>query len=290
MLKNDLVCGYRDISKENYAGFSGSHKVGEQAIRTTNGAGPHNVQSFILASDGTVMHCLPGYWNPADLAREVEFASRLHDVWTNPKLSSTQKNQYFGKMHMAHINEHPQHMKMRSRMQSFDMEHEVKNNFSTSDTILDRGWARNILSQDRNVKFRAMQAFKTTDQIMHERMARRPFVAYSKFDVAKYAEYGRPLYDKSENFRNENGQFVDNGRVVERPPSKVRDQELVGKVPEHIRRRRDPNFRFRRGGNLTSFNNNNDRNIAGRNSAGGNSRLWGQSNNSKSGKVLWGAN
>ena len=104
-----------------------------------------------------------------------------------------------------------------------------------------------------------MQAFKTTDQIMHERMVRRPFVAYNKFDVAKYAEYGRPLYDKSENFRNENGQFVDNGRVVERPPSKVRDQELVGKVPEHIRRRRDPNFRFRRGGNLTTFNNNNGR-------------------------------
>ncbi|MBZ0186669.1 MAG: hypothetical protein K8F91_10505, partial [Candidatus Obscuribacterales bacterium] len=55
VLQNELICGYRDIKSEPYAGFSGSHPLGSNAINTTNGAGPHNLQTFLLASDGTVM-------------------------------------------------------------------------------------------------------------------------------------------------------------------------------------------------------------------------------------------
>jgi hypothetical protein len=239
VLKNELVCGFKDISRESYAGFSGKHDVGGKAINTTNGAGPTNLQTFILSSDGTVLTCLPGYWHPADLVREIEFAGRLHDVWTNSKLTSSQKNNAFRTMHLAHVDEHPVRMVARSRMQSFDMEHEVKHNLNQSDTIIDRGAASAILSEDKYVKHSAMRAFKTTDRIMHERMASRPFLAYTGFDTTTFAKYGRPLYDKNEDFRDEKGRFVENGRVVDKPPEAVKQKELIGKVPDQILKRRE---------------------------------------------------
>ena len=279
VLANELICGYKDISNESYAGFSGKHKPGEQAINTTNGAGPHNLQTFLLSSDGTVMHCLPGYWNPQDLVREVEFAGRLHDIWTNKSLTDTQKRQYFVQMQHSHVKEHPQVMVNRSRMQFFDMEHEAKYNLMQSDTIADRGLARSVLNQDRNSRISGGRAFKTTDTLMHERMAKRPFVSYNRFDVAAFANYGRPMYDKDENLRNEKGQFVDNGRVVERTPDKARDKELIGKIPEQWQRRKDAMQRRRNGfGNMNSGS-----------SQATDARLWGQVN-SASKPVLWGAN
>lgn len=237
-LKNSLVCGYKDISNESFAGFSGKHEVGGNAINTSNGAGPTNLQTFLLSSDGTVLSCLPGFWNPIDLVSEIEFANRLNNVWTSPKLTRTQKDNYFKQMHLAHINEHSFAMVKRSRMQNFDMAHEAKNNLYTSDTILDRGAASAILTDDRHLKRGAMQAFKTTDRIMHERMAQRPFVSYTNFDTMRFAKYGRPLYDKNEDFRTANGKFLDNGREVDMAPDSVKDKPLIGKIPDQVLRRR----------------------------------------------------
>ncbi|MBX9693305.1 MAG: hypothetical protein K2Z81_13035, partial [Cyanobacteria bacterium] len=169
--------------------------------------------------------------------REIEFAGRLYDVWTNKKLSTTQKNEQFKVMQLSHINEHPRQMVARSHMQSFDMEHEAKFNLNSSDTIKDRGRAFGANSMDKRAKHVAFSAFKTTDTLLHERMAKRPFVAYSSFDVAKYADYGRPLYDKNEDFRDTTGRFVENGRVVDRPPEKAHHKELLGKVSEHVQQR-----------------------------------------------------
>lgn len=296
VLKDEVVCGYRDISSEPYSGFSGSHKVGGNAINTTNGAGPHNLQTFLLASDGTVMHCLPGYWNPSDLVREVAFAARIHDLYTDPRYSSTQKKQLFQKMQMAHIDEHPAGMVMRSRMQSFDQEYEAEHRLNSSDTILDRGAALGVLkakkengqpSQRNPGRMATINAFKTTDRIMHERMASRPFVPYSRFDVAVFSDYGRPLYDKNEDFRNARGEFIDNGRVSDKPPEAVRHKEFIGQVPEQVRRRQArmtgesgrPASNWVRGGNS-----------AGTSSTGSSSKqkvLWGQSGSSQQ-KVLWG--
>jgi hypothetical protein len=49
------------------------------------------------------------------------------------------------------------------------------------------------------------QAFKTTDQIMHERLAYHPFEQYSQFNVAAFADYGKTKYDKHEDYRTANG-------------------------------------------------------------------------------------
>lgn len=227
VLKDELVCGYTDISKESYAGFSGKHEIGGQAINTTNGAGPHNLQTFVLASDGTVLHCLPGYWNPTDLVREIGFAARLHDVWTNPALSEGQKRTMFRNLHLAHHNEHPAAMVKRSKMQGFDQKYEAKHRLASSDTILDSRLAAQALVPGHPIP---QAAFKTTDQIMHDRMASRPFVPFSKFDTAAYVDYGRPKYDKNEDFRNANGMITN--------PEAAKKQELLGQVPEKKNRKK----------------------------------------------------
>lgn len=187
------MCGFRDIAGETYAGRSGLHASANPAARTTNGAGPHNLQVFLLAPDGTVLHCLPGYWDPQDLAFEIAFAEQLWGVWRDSSLTRAQKDERFRALHVAHVDAHPQEMVDRSPMQSFDKKYETKKRPETSDCILREG-SRQPRLRPRGK--RQQDEFKTTDQIAHERMAARPFVPYAKFDTARFVDYGRPLYDK----------------------------------------------------------------------------------------------
>jgi hypothetical protein len=212
-LKDNFVCGVKDISGEAYSGVSGRHEPDGNAINTTNGAGPHNIQMFVLANDGTVLHCLPGYWNPQDMVQELELARQLNEVWTNPQFTRSQKNQMFAEMHSAHLQQHSMATVRRSRMQGFDQKYEAQHRLHTSDTI------RNASLITPGSKMMPQQAFKTTDEIMHQRMMQRPFVHYSQFDVAAYADYGRPKYDKNEDYRD------GTGKVVSRPDN---SQYLIG--------------------------------------------------------------
>jgi len=200
VLKDDLICGYRDISKESWAGYSGKHEIGGNAIHTTNGAGPHNLQTFILANDGVVLTCLPGYWAPQDLVSEIEFAARLNDVYTNPKYGPAQRRLMFRSMHIAHIKEHSHEMSGRSHMQGFDQHYESEHRFQTTDTIKES--VRATIHDKSSVP---NDAFKTTDVIMHERMAKRPFLAYEQFDTPRFSDYGKPQYDKNEDQRDTSG-------------------------------------------------------------------------------------
>lgn len=182
--------------------MSGRHGNFGNAIHTTNGAGPHNLQLFVMACDGTVLTCLPGYWSPSDLAEELSFASTLNDVWTNPSLSADEKKSAFRKMHLAHVQQHSPAMVRRSRMQGFDQAYEAEHRPYTSDCIRDPRLVQASMSSGMKPP---PQAFKTTDQIMHERMASRPFLPYERFDVAAYSDYGKPLYDKHEDARDARG-------------------------------------------------------------------------------------
>ena len=202
-LKDDFICGVRDITNEPYAGLSGRHDATGNAINTTNGAGPHNVQLFMLASDGTVLECLPGYWNPRDLVSEMNFASELNQLWRNPKLSKGQKDMEFRQMQLAHLQQHSPMTVKRSKMQGFDQKFEAQHRLYTSDTIAHPGMISPSMLQPGGQL--PQEAFKTTDTIMHERMAARPFVPLERFDVAAYVEYGRPKYDKNEDARLADG-------------------------------------------------------------------------------------
>jgi hypothetical protein len=202
-LQNDFVCGVRDISSEPYAGLSGRHETGGNAVNTTNGAGPHNLQLFMLSADGTVLECLPGFWNPQDLLTEMKFANELNQVWIDPHASKSQKDQTFRQMQLAHVQKHPTAMTRRSKMQGFDQKWEAQHRLFNSDTIAHPGMiSQNMLMPGGMLP---QEAFKTTDQIMHERMSVRPFVPINQFDVANYVEYGKPKYDKNEDARLADG-------------------------------------------------------------------------------------
>lgn len=201
-LKDYFVCGTQDITNEPYCGISGRHEVDGKAVNTTNGAGPHNIQMFMLSADGTVLTCLQGYWNSSDLVSEMGLANQLNQVWLNPSLSRAQKNQMFSQMHLAHAAQHSEATRKRSHLQGFDAKYEAKHRLYKSDVILNPQ-----LAAQANVKGAQIpwEAFQTTDQLMHQRMAQRPFERYTQFDVANYVDYGRQKYDKHEDDRDADG-------------------------------------------------------------------------------------
>ena len=213
LLKNGFVCGTRDISGMPWSGFSGIHSLEAGAVHTTNGAGPHNIQMFVLSPDGTVLTCLPGYWQADDLAFELKFAEELNKVWTDASLTRKQKDTKYAEMHLAHILEHPHPMARRSQMQGFDKKFEQKARLASSDTILSSTGGKG-----------GMPIFKTTDVIMHERLARQPFMKYSEFDVVAFSDYGRAKYDKKE----ENGGPVVDFRPKPAKPTKKRGAARPG--------------------------------------------------------------
>jgi hypothetical protein len=264
-LKNYFVCGTRDISNEAYAGASGSHETFGNAVNTTNGAGPHNLQIFMLAPDGTVLSCLPGYWNPQDLYGEMDLAYQLLQVWEDQSLSRGRKNQLFSAMHLQHIQEHSPAMVRRSHMQGFDQQYEAKHN-PNSDTF-----ATHNAGYVTQISFNGMKAprgmFKTTDQIFHERMARRPFERYQDFDVAAYADYGKPMYDKHEDYRDANGQVVDKLGAKDAP--KIGNADVVAPQRKRMLAMRNPNMGMQQQSTYKPW---------------GQGKLWGQTN----GVRLWG--
>jgi hypothetical protein len=211
MLRSRFVCGYRNIIDQPYAGNSGAHSPSGNAVDTTNGAGSHNLQLFVLNPDGTVLHCLPGYWNAEDLVEELQLAMKLNDVWQSG-MTPPQKAQYFERLQMAHIGNHSSEMVSRSELQGFDKWHEVQkaqtamrdSRTAVPDTIADASLL-GMLGGGRRSQADLERVVKTTDVILHERMAARPFVPYEKFDVAAFTDYGQMVYDKHEDSLDESG-------------------------------------------------------------------------------------
>ena len=233
VLKKYFVCGVHDITNEPYAGLSGLHETNGNAVNTTNGAGPHNLQLFMLSPDGTVLQCLPGYWNPTDLVTEMKFANQLNNVWLDPKLSVSQKDQMFRQMQLSHIQEHPPMMVRRSKMQGFDQKYEAEHRLYHSDAIAHPELiTSNMLQPGGKLPQRA---FKTTDELMHERMSMRPFVPFNHFDVAAYVDYGKPKYDKHEDARNPDGSV--NKELAKELPT-IGNPNAMGQNQRPGRRRR----------------------------------------------------
>lgn len=218
-LKNHFVCGYRDISNEPYSGNSGAHSVGGQAVDTTNGAGPHNIQLFVLDPDGTVLHCLPGYWNPEDLAAELKLAQRIDTIWQDKALNAEQKKMQFARIQLDHFRSHSKETIARSQMQGFDKHHELMKG-KNADTVRlasaascsGPSCAREEMAGEGAKKGEDGEkeelVVKSTDEIMHERMAKRAFVAYTSFDTGKFSDYGTHFYDKHEDALDDQGRLT----------------------------------------------------------------------------------
>jgi hypothetical protein len=194
VLKNQFVCGYRNISGESYAGKSGKHETDGQAIVTTNGAGPHNVQLFFLSEEGVVEHALLGFWDPRDLLWEIRFAQYMNRLWHSSAKSVGDKQKEFQRANLLAIRQLPPDMVARSHLQKFDAKKEVKQ--AASDFRFKSGDYHPPGHTGKN------DSLKSTVQVIHERMALRPFVRYEDFDVADFSDYGKQRYDKKEDMRD----------------------------------------------------------------------------------------
>jgi hypothetical protein len=196
LLKSRFVCGWRDISKESYAGVSSAHELDNPGVVTSNGAGGHNIQLFFLAPDGTVLQCMPGYWAAQDLALIIEeLVEPLAALWAKKlSVSRRTKNERYANLQRGFLTKHNARMAKRSRMQGFDVKFELTQRLETTDCVHRDASGAPILGDGRRAKTK--YKMKNTLEIALGRMAVRPFVSYERFDVAAFSDYGRKRYDK----------------------------------------------------------------------------------------------
>jgi hypothetical protein len=174
-LAKNFVCGWKNIKGEKFAGLSHDHPKDAKPAEVNNGSGFRNVQIFVTTPDGHVVHCLPGYWKPEVLLRELELAQTLAALWKDGSLSLKQKAERFTDAHLSHVKEHPDQVARQSALPHFDQSVEkVRKNPDTT---------------------RASGEVKMADQIVHEKMAERPFMASTEFDTAAFTNVGQGFYD-----------------------------------------------------------------------------------------------
>lgn len=177
LLAERFVCGRRDIkNKERYAGASGCYKPEDAAVLTTNGAGSSNVQLVIVDPSGLVLHCLPGYWAPDDLRRQLDFVLNLQSQFEPESTEADRRDQFL----LAHLE--------RARVITARLERDSK--LQDFDERIERA------KPDSRFKVDDKYRLKSVAQVIHEQMARRPLLHYRDFDVGAFVAYGARFYDK----------------------------------------------------------------------------------------------
>jgi len=177
-LKKTFVCSWKNIKGQTpYAGTSNTHMPENPAMEVTNCAGHHNVQMFFLTSDGRVLHCLPGYWNPKHFVEELDVATELAKIYYRKDISVAERNEKFLDLHLRHSVEHSAEMREASAHQGFDKMNLEKR--ESSDFHRKEGFVRGL---------------KRPDQVIHERIAERPFVPLASVDVKKLIDMGQRQY------------------------------------------------------------------------------------------------
>lgn len=202
MLQSDFVLGWKDILKEDYVGRSFGYSSRQTSIGTTNGAGPHNVQIFMLSPELVVLHALPGFWHPEDLARELRFAKVLYRLLGSKDHTWVQKRKLYRRLQLAEARHHPKATYARSGWQSFDQHHEHAR--------LSRGPRDTFQSSEEGYLLadsRGRLLMKPINVLVHERMARRGFTWFEDFDVKEFVDYGTRFYDNNRRIDRTHTQF-----------------------------------------------------------------------------------
>lgn len=176
-INHTFVSGWQNIiGKKSYAGSSYKH-LPTWAAKTVNScSGHHNVQMFFMTTEGKVLHCLPGYWSPKDFLEQVQFAVKLAKVHYSKRLTNAERNEKFLDMHLQKAYGHHYALTNGSKLQGFDVNHVKKN---TTDFARKNAFIGGV---------------KRADQVVHERMAERPFVAFEKFDTKNFINMGIKRY------------------------------------------------------------------------------------------------
>lgn len=192
VLANEFVLGWQNIEKAEHVGLSHGYRKDQTAVGTTNGAGGRNLQIVLMAPDSTVLHVLPGFWHPEDLVVELEFARALYRLWLDEGRTHAAKVAMFTAMHRAFLHRLSPATIARSDWQSFDAAAELER--------VGRGEVRDTVVADAS----GPPKMKPVCQLLHERMAQRPFQKLADFDMESYVDYGRAFYD--------NNEWLDKGR------------------------------------------------------------------------------
>ena len=192
ILEKDFVLGWKNIRREDYVGASFGYSKKHACVGTTNGAGAHNVQIFVLSPDLVVLHALPGFWHPEDLARELRFAKALLRLWEDDTRTDAQKQAMYRRLQLTELRYQPAAMYARSDWQEFDKTRE-----GAALASKDRDTFRH--TEDGKVKrtARGEPILKALNVLTHERMAQRPFLRFEEFDFARFIDYGRKFYDNN---------------------------------------------------------------------------------------------
>lgn len=213
LLRRDFVVGWNNIESEEFCGTSSGYSRRQTAVGTTNGAGAHNVQMFVISNDGVVLHALPGFWHPDDLTAELRFAQVLDRLWQDQGRSRQEKERMFEKLHHLELRKQSEITTARSDWQGFDASAELR---------------RLAQSEDRDTVVHQASGkvtMKPINVLVHERMASRPFVPFADFDTAAFVDYGRLYYDNNRGVDQRGRRFVKLERaMMKRERERQRDE------------------------------------------------------------------
>ena len=191
LLRDDFVVGWRNIQADTHVGLSQGYARNQTAVGTTNGAGGRNVQLIVMAADETVLHVLPGFWHPEDLARELRFARALHRLWLDDGRSLDEKRRLYAAMHRAHVRGFTAETIARSDWQDFDRATELaRAQQQARDTTV-------VPGDGASTPAAAGVSLKPLCVLVHDRMLARPFRQLAEFDMESFVDYGRPYYDNN---------------------------------------------------------------------------------------------
>lgn len=231
LLRERFVIGWKNIIREQFVGRSHGYDLEDTAIGTTNGAGPHNIHTFVISPDGVVMHAMPGFWHPEDFASELRLGLEMLAIWQDASLTLDQKRARFKQAQLTAITKAAPGTLARARWQGFDAKNELKrvSQGHKRDTIMLDADGQPI--KDAKGKLRLKSPF----QIAHERIAARPFVPFADFDFHAWSDYGRTYYDNNKKVDGAGSKFLTGPLIAKQQRAAA---ALLGKVLSRDDRRR----------------------------------------------------
>ena len=221
LLQERFVLGFRNIERATHVGLSHGYRANQTAVGTTNGAGGRNVQLIVMAPDETVLHVLPGFWHPEDLAAELRLGLEIHRLYLDDGISPASKKAMFAALHRSHLRRHLDESSARNGWQGFDQHAEYERM---------RSEERDTFGIDENGE----PELKPIMQIVHERMMARPFEKLADFDMESFVDYGRAYYD--------NNVGIEKGKNFTRAQqaNEKRERENEKRAREEAKAKREP--------------------------------------------------
>ncbi|MBL8727624.1 MAG: hypothetical protein JNM25_04275 [Planctomycetes bacterium] len=196
LLRDRFVLGARNIERAKHVGTSHGYKCTQTAVGTTNGAGGRNLQLLVLAADATLVHALPGFWHPQELAAELRLALQLHRLHHDDQRSQAATLAMFRALHESAARDEAT---TRDGWQSFDASEELARAAKQPrDTVLRDDAGAPLLDA------RGLMQLKPIRRLVHDRLLAQPFPRLADFDLEAFVDYGRAYYD--------NNAWVDEGK------------------------------------------------------------------------------